>query len=62
MPALQVMYDCFLNAKLKENTRVKMLFRICVVEGIKIQKNSFGLEMILHKPEDLGKPQKHSLR
>lgn len=56
------MYDCFLNAKLKENTRVKMLFRICVVEGIKIQKNSFGLEMILHKPEDLGKPQKHSLR
>lgn len=31
-----------------------MLFRICVVEGIKIQKHCFGLEMILHKPEDLG--------
>lgn len=32
-----------------------MLFRICVVEGIKIQKKKkFGLEMILHKPEDIG--------
>lgn len=38
MPALQVMYDCFLNAKLKENTIVKMLFRICVVAGGKNTK------------------------